>query len=517
MAERFHIPTALWSVQADLLGGPRRLLAVGVGYLLLLTAASFGLHAIYRGRPYSVFAASTLNWLAGAQVFILLLGGANATYRAMLRDFDTRMLESHRLTPMSNVSVPLGYLIGANLQVLVLAAVGCVVGVVLSLLGSLPVVAWVSANFMVACAAIMIWSMVVFSGLRPAKPVSPSPFIVVTAMLTMGIMLIPGAGVFCGTYAVFLSASLISGDATFNAPSVLLMAGISLALALFWLRLSAVKYRRPDLPALNGSRGLLLFGLWCVIGTIGVLGYEMVTSRMFGALGIDSLGDVQWIATAALSLFVALVPVSGAVQCRLLIERGAAARDRWDKVSDLTVAWVAGGMLLAVMAVLGLPVWGNLPISGRLAYGPVSAAAVAWVMTAVVVFSGILAMRGLMVMLYARLKKPAGWLVALMLLMWGAPILVDLVLTEIRRGLETVADLSMLTGLSPLGTIMIVWSGYYAPVLPGVAIQVAAAALLTLGARRVRASRFLAGHCRRCGYNLTGNTTNRCPECGAEC
>ena len=24
------------------------------------------------------------------------------------------------------------------------------------------------------------------------------------------------------------------------------------------------------------------------------------------------------------------------------------------------------------------------------------------------------------------------------------------------------------------------------------------------------------GHCRRCGYDLTGNVSGRCPECGAE-
>jgi hypothetical protein len=26
--------------------------------------------------------------------------------------------------------------------------------------------------------------------------------------------------------------------------------------------------------------------------------------------------------------------------------------------------------------------------------------------------------------------------------------------------------------------------------------------------------RFSPGHCRKCGYNLTGNVTGRCPECG---
>ncbi len=25
------------------------------------------------------------------------------------------------------------------------------------------------------------------------------------------------------------------------------------------------------------------------------------------------------------------------------------------------------------------------------------------------------------------------------------------------------------------------------------------------------------GHCRNCGYNLTGNVSGRCPECGTPC
>ena len=29
--------------------------------------------------------------------------------------------------------------------------------------------------------------------------------------------------------------------------------------------------------------------------------------------------------------------------------------------------------------------------------------------------------------------------------------------------------------------------------------------------------KFPRGHCRRCGYNLTGLTEPRCPECGTEC
>ncbi len=45
--------------------------------------------------------------------------------------------------------------------------------------------------------------------------------------------------------------------------------------------------------------------------------------------------------------------------------------------------------------------------------------------------------------------------------------------------------------------------------LPLSALAVATAALWWLDRRRYR-----PGHCTHCGYNLTGNTTGRCPECG---
>ncbi len=42
------------------------------------------------------------------------------------------------------------------------------------------------------------------------------------------------------------------------------------------------------------------------------------------------------------------------------------------------------------------------------------------------------------------------------------------------------------------------------------------AVVLAVAARHPRRCR-KPGHCPRCGYNLTGNITGRCPECGRPC
>ena len=44
-------------------------------------------------------------------------------------------------------------------------------------------------------------------------------------------------------------------------------------------------------------------------------------------------------------------------------------------------------------------------------------------------------------------------------------------------------------------------------------LMVVAGAVL---ARRIRGPRIKPGFCRQCGYDLTGNITGRCPECGTE-
>lgn len=48
-------------------------------------------------------------------------------------------------------------------------------------------------------------------------------------------------------------------------------------------------------------------------------------------------------------------------------------------------------------------------------------------------------------------------------------------------------------------------------------IPVAVTVLLTAGLWLVERYRFPFSHCQRCGYDLTGNVSGVCPECGSRC
>ena len=54
------------------------------------------------------------------------------------------------------------------------------------------------------------------------------------------------------------------------------------------------------------------------------------------------------------------------------------------------------------------------------------------------------------------------------------------------------------------------WAGYQ--LIVGAAVGLPGAVIAALIA--VRPSKPRPGHCQACGYDMTGNTSGRCPECG---
>ena len=482
MRERFQIPTALWSVQYQLLGGHRRMIAVAVVYAIVVMAGAYGVRRVCAGEPISTVAAGIINGLCFIQFLIVVPGSCNAVYKATLRDYESRMIESHRLTPMAGLSVALGYLVGSTLQVQVLFLINCALGVALSVLGGLPVNLWLYGNAVLLSGAVMYCAMFVFAGMRPAKPFNPATALLGIALLSFPLMVIPGGGLMLGVYSVLLPMWIVTGRTVVPTSALIVVVVVNVILACFWLSAAAAKYRRPDLPALNGFRGLMLLLVWLIVGVGGLLVFQSLAATNMMNLDEHGGGDFvrfQWIATMVGSLIVAAVAVSGAASCRILVLNGAAPRGWADRLPDTVVVLIAVVLIGSLSFGVGVPIWRAFVETddGDL---DTRRAAVAWFFTLASCALALLALRGFLAWCHARLKSPGVLIGLLILLTWGAPPLVDVLRSELTRGSRDPLELSWLLGCSPIGTLMAVWAPLQISLWPGLFVQGAIVLCCTL-------------------------------------
>jgi hypothetical protein len=465
MGEPFQLPVAMWRVQYDLLGGYRRLLIVTSVYLTLLTVVAGGVYQLMPKADLPSFAPVGLNILTGIQALILILGGANALHRAAMRDYQTKMIESHRLTPMSSPGVVLGYLFGPTFGVLILFCGNVAFGVVLTFMGRLPISAWLFGNLLMLAGAVMLWSMAVFVGLRSAKPINLSAVLFIVGLFSAsGIWVLPGLAALLGAYPLLMSFGVISGKTSLHAPSVAAVMSATLVLTVYWLSAAAAKYRRPDLPALNAKRGLVLLVLWLVLGTGGIVAFKTLSGRMIQAWpGGGDPNQVQWIATMIIALAIAIIPLNGAVHCRMLIARGASLRDRWDRVPIQMVALVSVLLICLVMGLLGISVWGE--------FHPHASSAGPWARSFTACLIAVLAFCGLLVFVHSCPKPSMVPVLLFLLLMWALPPLGDYLRAELVRHYRDPCEFSFLLGCSPAGTLILAWSDVKAPVGVGLIVQ----------------------------------------------
>ncbi len=490
MAERLQLPIPMWRAQYQLLGGHRRVVSIAVVYVAALITGFFGVKQLMPKTPTASYISGTLMALTGLQFLMALLAGCNAVHRAMLRDFQTRMLESHRLTPMSNSAVVLGYLFGSTLQHLLMITITAGFGAILVVVGGFNLSDWIMGNVLLLSIALMLWAVAVFLGLRPAKPVNPAPIVVVIALLSYPAGFVPTAGMMLGSYSAFLAAAMLSGNMINMGPAALALSVLNVILAGFWASAAAAKYRRPELPALGAARGLILLGLALVYGIGGA-----AVIRAFGyrnlVAGLEDRDTVTyiWAITLGASLLIAVVPVVGAGHSQRLIAQGTKPRSRLDLTPDWVAALIATVMICLVGIVVGWPLWRNLirmtPNSAGNAWTSLFPWYVtAWGVTGTVCLTALLAARGLYALTARWLKSGAVAGTAFLLFYWTAPVITDLVRTELVSNYGKHVTQSWLVAMSPPGALGAVWLGLDISLWPGLLFQIALAVALTLLARQ---------------------------------
>lgn len=404
----------VWS-QLHLLGGPRRLLGFAMGYTALLILGAVGFRALDPAQPIAAYCDSAISLLTGGQCLVIVLGGSNAVYRALLRDSTSNMLESHRLAPMGGLTVVSGYLLGATLQTLMIYLINMAFGVALIRLGTQGLASWVTGNICLLLVTPVLWSLTLLLGMSRKKPMSPMGILVIMAMLSGVLYFVPGLGLLSGFYGVGVSVGTMIGADPVPPPLLFAVVLASMFVAVLWSRAAIRMYLRPDLIPFDTLRALGVLLLWLAIGALALYAPRIeavrTASPWAGEFSQDS-GVREYLertgtATLLMTLVLAVWPIAAAAKTKRRLVLGGRPFYRGDRIST-HAATILAAVLVVLFAVWCCTEFFSQPRFVRLA-------------VAIAVGAALFAVHGLLTRAYSLGERFSRAVVAYIVFFWIAP------------------------------------------------------------------------------------------------
>jgi hypothetical protein len=455
--------------QFHLRGGWPRLWGF-VGFYLVIAGALILLQAVTSGAL-----AGTLKFgMTGLQAGILVLFVGGRVSNAIRQDLTSRMIESHRLMPLSPAQALVGYLVGPATHPLALAAANVLLGLVVCAAGGIPASLWLTANaVLLEFGAFLAVTMAfgAFAGKGSSAVVWISFLIGVYSHAVIGFIL-PGLNVLATPLAGHTVFSLGSagGDAvSLYAPAAVFHVWFG---AIFFAG-ACRRYTRDDRLALGADLGLALLAAWVALSAFGILRWEDYKPGLIQVSGARP--EVQFIGSMVAAMLLGIVPLNGAAFAAVDWDARRTLKDPSlgrRPVPPLLVALAAGGIVL-LFANLSVPTHVRLPGDSRA--GP----AYALPRTAVVLVSFFVTSLYALRLLYRRTGSPQFALMSLwVFLTWLVPIGVDV--SGWYLSLDRQEVLGTASGFSPLGALIEVWSGYARLTTPGLVFQACVAAAMAL-------------------------------------
>ena len=374
--------------------------------------------------------------LLAIQSLLLVIFGTSRVSAAVRTDMNDRMIESHRLMPMSRETAIVGYLLGAPIQVVALGLVVVVLGLILCpLTHSVESTRWLVANAMIASLAVMLWAI----GAQIA-------FTVRGGVLIMGVgslLLLANAG---AAFAMIPAAALlldpIVGHSVFRLDTspadVWTVYGLPLigqaVIAGICMSAASRKYRSADGVGLNTGLGLML--LAAIVGiSVAAIWNDTIFSPLYRSTFHDTERS-RFSYAVVTTLIFSLVPLSAAA-------RAHARRGR----RGLTIIALVTLATVALNAVL---------LSVRPSIAPIIFDRPAVLATALIILANVVSLSA--VCTWSLSIRPVSWpfVVTWLLLVWVAPLIVQTVV-DTRRPTPTDAR-ARVEMVSPLYALGSVWT-----------------------------------------------------------
>ncbi|MBX3394712.1 MAG: hypothetical protein KF841_05050 [Phycisphaerae bacterium] len=476
-------------VQIRLAGGINRVLAmcgIYAGAMLALNIFIYRSSADY--RSLSQFAAGSLILTLGISGVLLVLVGSGVINKAILRDYTSDMITSHRCSAMSGYTAVLGYLTGPTLSIQCFTLVNIIACMILARLAGLQWYAPILIFGAFACGAAVTWTASVLSALSYrgkvaiAGIVTPIAVILIVPPLQEMMAAHPGFSLLTNLQLVSRLASAAGSTLSPDDGMLVVVSMLfQLAMALTFFIGASRRYLRDDVPAFTPTLALGFVALCTLACAAGMRMSQPSQPRIVSPEFAET--STQLLASIASLALVAVLPVSNAAWRSVAWNRRKRKDPNFKDRRPRGMWEAAIASALVVFGVLGLvaPRQVIAGFDGNL-HWPIPDA-IALVIASFLLF--MLAAGGLMRIAYCHLRS-AGWLTAIfVVVLWAFPLLAEM-FVQLANEFSEDDPATFLFGISPLGTWIILIKDFNGPVWPGLAIQAGLAACLQLFARRSR-------------------------------
>ncbi|MGD8450255.1 MAG: hypothetical protein PVJ57_00425 [Phycisphaerae bacterium] len=358
----------LFWVHFRLTGAWRNNVAIAIAYGVLVLLGSAMLYQLGSASDAGGISSACLGFVTLLQGLFLLLIAPSGIRKAVLRDYQTGMIESHRLSPMSGVKIVAGYLTGPPVQSFWLFGMGLLLGAFfvarvasgmnMPRLGSMLFIGWYSLQACLICTAFMVGSLALLLALGSAGKTNIVGVAIIVGIFGgyFAVAFVPGLALISGVIGggTLVRALFGGGVPTAmpgNAAEIAMTIAGQVAFGLVFAWAACRKVRAPERPMFGVGLGLLLAALW---SATAVAGMNALSARHWLIVNydLDNLAAVQLVMSTSICLIVALFPLVGAAAEQFRRDRGAAFGEPAGGLLDGTQRLIP--VVLALLVVLTL-------------------------------------------------------------------------------------------------------------------------------------------------------------------
>jgi len=483
----------------EMSGGWRR--QFGIAALLVAAVAILAIVSYRLSDPsdHGYVSGVWLSIVTGVQCLLLLLLCPGAVKRAVQRDFTNGMLESHRITPMSNLRIVFGYLFGAPVTLANLYVASLLTGSYFAIavgsqtgMGLLVLRGWYALQPCLLMTAFLCTTLMLLNAISSR---GKAGFMTILAVLSVfvgwfAICFVPGLALVTGVLTGDVLFGLIRTTTTTTASPLITVLTIAAqaALGATFIAAACRKVRAPHLPAFSIQLGLILALAWAATLVVGA---AVMPARTWLRLDMaEYLATIRIIASVATFLLLALFAIVAAAAHVTYHDRLASFgfvsswRDRVGPMGvPLLVALLALATFFAVYWVTDPALVARDFYLTQALHSPQSIGA----MCLAILLS---AWTSFCVLYWLLGRNPRGAVagVTLVIGLLAGPLVAELLIAGVAdaANVEWSFAEGYIAGISPVGTLILCCTQGGLP-WSGLAAQLALAALATVLALRVRA------------------------------